>query len=140
MKLWIPIALVVLAALGMFFFYREDSHRTYSLETIEVASTPEAHERGLSERESIPDNYGMLFIFRDEEPYAFWMKDMLAPIDIIWLENDGSIAGILDSVATSTYPDVFYPPHPIKYVLEIRAGLAREKGWATTTKLSLPLR
>jgi uncharacterized membrane protein (UPF0127 family) len=66
------------------------------------------------------------------------MKDMLAPIDIIWLSDSGSVILIDHSVEPSTYPNVFYPPVEVKYVLETRAGYAREKGWEVGTHIPLP--
>jgi uncharacterized membrane protein (UPF0127 family) len=81
----------------------------------------------------------MLFVFPKADTYGFWMKDMQVPIDIIWLSDQGRILGIEDSIAPSTYPTTFYPPSPVRYVLEVRAGLAREKGWESGTLLSLPL-
>jgi uncharacterized membrane protein (UPF0127 family) len=103
----------------------------------EIVTTPEAQAQGLGGRSSIPDNYGMLFVFPADGSPGFWMKDMLVPIDMIWLTDNGTIASITPSVATSTYPTVFYPPTPIKYVLETRAGFAQERNWTVGTQIPL---
>ena len=59
----------------------------------EVVTTQAAQERGLGGRATIPDNYGMLFVFPKADRYGFWMKDMLAPIDIIQCRSkENSIA------------------------------------------------
>lgn len=105
--------------------------------SIEVAATPEARERGLGGRASIPDDYGMLFAFAEDGIYGFWMKDMLVPIDIFWLDDKGQVVSIAASVATSSYPRVFYPSVPARYVLETMAGFAETHGVATGTPLSL---
>lgn len=67
------------------------------------------------------------------------MKDMLVPIDIIWLSDEGAILGIEEAVTPESYPDVFYPPSPVRYVLETRAGEARRMGWEAGTTIILPL-
>lgn len=105
----------------------------------EIVTTQAQQERGLGGREVIPDNYAMLFVFPTDSDYGFWMKDMLTSIDMIWVSDSGKIVAIDESVSPSTYPQVFYPPVPVKYVLETKAGFAREKGWKIGTQVSLPL-
>ena len=105
----------------------------------EVVTTEAAQEQGLGGRAVIPDNYAMLFVFAKDDTYGFWMKDMLTSIDMIWLSDNGTIVKIDDSVSPDTYPAVFYPPQPVKYVLETKAGFAREHGWKVGTKVQLPL-
>lgn len=104
----------------------------------EVVTTQAAQERGLGGRPDVPENYGMLFVFPKDEEVGFWMKDMLVPIDIIWLSDEGTILGVLDALSPNTYPQVFYPPQPVKYVLETRAGEARRRGWSMGTSVGLP--
>jgi uncharacterized membrane protein (UPF0127 family) len=106
--------------------------------SFEVVSTAAAMQRGLGGRASIPDNYGMLFVFPANTSPGFWMKDMLAPIDMVWIDADGTIASITPDVLPSTYPRVFYPPHPIRYVLETQVGLAIKKGWTAGSRIPLP--
>ena len=105
----------------------------------EIVTTASAQQRGLGGRAVIPDDYGMLFVFPSDSKYGFWMKDMLTPIDMVWLSSDGTVVGITPSVSPATYPDVFYPPSPIRFVLETRAGFAAEKNWKIGTKIQLPL-
>lgn len=59
------------------------------------------------------------------------------PFDIFWLDSKGQVVYIAPDVATSTYPNVFYPSAPARYVLETVAGFAREHGIATGTTLQL---
>ncbi len=110
-----------------------------SLATIEIADSSEERMQGLSGRKEIPNDYGMLFIFPEKGSYGFWMKDMLVAIDILWLSDDGVIIGSESAVSPDTYPKTFHPPQPVRFVLEIRGGLAKEKGWEVGTHLSLPL-
>jgi uncharacterized membrane protein (UPF0127 family) len=105
----------------------------------EIVNNAFDQAKGLGGRSDVPHDYGMLFVFKTDGRYGFWMKDMLVPIDIIWLSDNGTILGIEDSVAPSTYPTVFYPTQPVRYVLETRAGEARRLGWEVGTSLTLPL-
>jgi len=102
---------------------------------IDYATTSTAREKGLGGRTNISTNYGMLFVFPKDDYFGFWMKDMLVPIDIFWLDNKGQIVSISHNVATTSYPNVFYPPVPVRYVLETAAGFAREH----TIEIGTPL-
>ncbi len=104
---------------------------------IELATTTIAIERGLGGRKNVPDGYGMLFVFNKADRYGFWMKDMLVPIDIFWLDENKSVVSFISNVATSTYPNVLYPSAPAFYVLETRAGFAGLHTIATGTPLLL---
>ncbi len=105
----------------------------------EIVDTPASRQQGLSGRTSLEPDYGMLFVFVDKDTYGFWMNDMLIPIDIIWVADDGTIVGIEESVAPDSYPNVFYAPEPVRYVLEMSAGNARSRGWQIGSKISLPI-
>src|SRR3990167_3839192 len=61
-----------------------NNHKIY----IEIADTSEKRAQGLSNRDSLPEDHGMLFIFDTYQKSAFWMKDMRFPIDIIWIRDD----------------------------------------------------
>ena len=104
---------------------------------VEVADTEAARERGLGGRTVIPDNYGMLFVFKTPEKYGFWMKDMEAPIDMFWLDSAGVVVSEKENVRPASYPTVFYPEEPALYVLETRAGFAHDHLIATGTPLEL---
>ena len=102
-----------------------------------LATSTAAQERGLGERSVLPRHEGMLFVFKTSDRYGFWMKDMRFPIDIIWMNAQGQVVTIEPSVATSTFPDVFYPAVPARYVLETTAGFARANNIATGTPIQL---
>jgi uncharacterized protein len=106
--------------------------------TYEVVTTPEAQELGLGGRTEVPHNYGMLFVFSKAAEYTFWMKDMLVPIDILWLSDKGTVLKIDANVATSTYPAMYAPPEPVRLVLEMRAGEARVKGIRVGSRVAIP--
>lgn len=91
---------------------------------IGIQDTPEKRMQGLSGRPALGAYEGMLFIFPEEGIYSFWMKDMLFPIDIIWLSSNLSVVHIAKHVNPASYPDLFTPPSAAQYVLEVPAGFA----------------
>lgn len=104
---------------------------------VEYAITDTQKEKGLSGRESISSDYGMLFVFPKDDLYGFWMKDMLISIDVFWLDDKGHVVSMVESIAPSSYPNVFYPPTSARYVLETVSGFAHEHNIATGTPLLL---
>lgn len=95
--------------------------------------------RGLSGRADIPAGYGMLFAFGYTDMHAICMRDMLKPIDIIWLEADGAIAGVTENCQPASWPETtFYPPRPVRFVLETRVGEAKAQGWVVGSVVPLP--
>ncbi|KND48172.1 MAG: hypothetical protein AB201_01075 [Parcubacteria bacterium C7867-006] len=89
---------------------------------VDVAETKYLLEKGLSGHKPLTKDEGMFFVFQKPDNYGFWMKDMLFPIDIIWISSDFKITHIEKSVLPETYPKVFYPEIDSMYVLEISAG------------------
>lgn len=94
---------------------------------VALADTPAERTKGLSLTDAVPED-GLLFIFDKDDIEGFWMKDMKYSIDIIWINGAGEIIDINEHVSPDTYPTTFYPPQPIRYVLETRDGFVREKG------------
>ena len=93
--------------------------------TVEVADEPAEHIRGLMHREYLDANSGMIFIFDDEQPRTFWMKDTLIPLDIIFLNKDYEIINIETAVPCKKDPCAWYKStQPAKYVIEVNAGFA----------------
>jgi len=145
-NLYIPL-FVLLFVTGFFFLvYKTPAQLAESATTaefggvslkIEYATTSETRERGLGGRENVPEDYGMLFVFPRDDRYGFWMKDMVVSLDLFWLDDKGQVVYIAEDVATSSYPNVFYPSAPARYVLETAAGFARAYGIATGTPLRL---
>ncbi len=93
--------------------------RTYVLEK---ARSDAERKKGLSKRESLCGECGMLFVFEQPGQYAFWMKDMLFPLDIIWL-----LGGRVVFVAHGVAPDfsgVIEPGVLADQVIEINTGEA----------------
>ena len=99
---------------------------------LDVADTPLLRARGLSGREAMDENSGMLFIFPSSGPHTFWMKDMLIPIDIVWISGDKVLGVLTAEPAPTGTPDDklprFNPPGPVDLVIELRARRASELG------------
>lgn len=104
---------------------------------IEYATTDEEREKGLGGKYVVPEHYGMLFVFSSDERHGFWMKGMLVPLDIFWLNAQGQVVSIAQNVPAESYPHVFYPAQPARYVLETAAGFAQKNNIATGTPLLL---
>lgn len=102
---------------------------------VEVASTAAERQRGLSGRASLQSGHGMLFVFAQPSADGFWMKDMHVSLDIIWADQNGVITTIEQHLSPDTYPRVFYPASPARYVLEVPAGFAASHGIAVGGKL-----
>ncbi|MDB5189206.1 MAG: hypothetical protein JWL82_163 [Parcubacteria group bacterium] len=132
------VCLVVVALLGALVVAGMHARTMATTLRFEVVTDEAKQNLGLGNRAEIPDNYAMLFVFPEKARYGFWMKDMLVPIDITWLNDDGTILLVDHGVSPSTYPEVFYPPVPVKYVLETRAGYATAHNWEEGTKVALP--
>ena len=89
----------------------------------ELARTDSERSHGLSDRNSLSEFAGLLFVFPEPSKPSFWMKDTNFPLDIIWIDKRLKIVGIEKNVAPDSYPDTFSPPSPIRYVLEVNGGL-----------------
>ncbi|MBM3228574.1 DUF192 domain-containing protein [Candidatus Pacearchaeota archaeon] len=106
---------------------------------IEIADTSEKRISGLSNREFLEENKGMLFVFPEESVPGFWMKDMKFPLDIIWINRNLEIIGIDKNQIPCEENDciILYPPSNILYVLEITSGLSEKYGFEIGNKISL---
>jgi uncharacterized membrane protein (UPF0127 family) len=91
---------------------------------VHVADTEEARSRGLSGTQNLAPDEGMLFVFDKPGIYSFWMKDMLIPIDIIWIDENGVIVKIAHEVQPESYPNAFTPENEALYVLEVVSGFS----------------
>ncbi len=108
--------------------------------TVELATTPTSRGCGLSHREDLPPNHGMLFIFPDSRPRSFWMKDTFIPLSIAYLDKSGQIMSILDMTPRQTDPK-YQSVQPASYALEVNQGWFRAHGIATgdMVEMKLPL-
>ncbi len=93
----------------------------------EVASSTVARARGLSGRDGLRENEGMLFLFNYSSIQNFWMKDMKFPIDIIWI-GGGKVLGFIENASTpgADMPfwklKIYSSPKNVDTVFEVNAG------------------
>lgn len=101
---------------------------------VDIAETSEEKSQGLSGRKSLGENEGMIFLFGNNSRPSFWMKDMLIPIDIIWIANN-SIVDIHKNIpapdSEKPYSDLplYSPKKPINFVLEVNAGFVEQNNF-----------
>ena len=93
---------------------------------IEIAKTTAELTMGLSGRPTLAENSGLFFIFPNSGIHGIWMKDMNFPIDIIWLDENYQIVFIKENAMPKSYPEVFTPSTPARYVLEVLAGFVQK--------------
>lgn len=102
---------------------------------IEIAASDFETQTGLMYRESMEQNQGMLFIFPDMSMHSFYMKNTQIPLDIIYIDEDLKIASFqknakpFDETGLSSQV-------PVKYVLEINAGLSDQWGLEVGDRIS----
>lgn len=135
--LWIVLGALLLLVFGFAFIDKAENQPDQLVPTagmsihgvslrIAVADTPASRERGLSGYGEIGIDEGMLFVFDTDSAHSFWMKDMLFPIDIIWLDAEGKVVHIERNVSPETYPASFTPDSAARYVLETQAGFSQK--------------
>ena len=90
--------------------------------TTKIANTDASREQGLSGKQPLATDTGMLFVFPKPDKYGFWIKDMKYPLDIVWISSDYKIVHIEHSLAPETYPKSFANEIPAQYVIELPAG------------------
>lgn len=98
---------------------------------VEIVEIEEEQRRGLSDKDSLDIDKGMLFVYKYPVVPSFWMKGMRFPIDIIWI-LEGKVVGIRENVPVSeegiedsSLPR-YSPNSTITAVLEVNAGFAAE--------------
>ena len=97
--------------------------------TVEVARTMEEQAQGLMNRQSLAPDRGMVFPYEPPQPVAFWMKNTLIPLDIIFIAPGGRILRI----EPNTVPLSLEPVgsgEAVEAVLELAGGRSAELGIA----------
>ena len=110
--------------------------------SVEIADTQEEHALGLMYRDSMPADHGMIFLFPNEAPRSFWMKNTRIPLDIMYFDKDlklVSISADTPPCRVSNCPS-YSSKAPAQYVLELNAGLAASLGVKVGDQLTLNLK
>jgi len=132
------IIITILAAGGIVFAYlymsQEPEKKVIHIGDVElqveVADTIPLRARGLSDRENLDENSGMLFIYSKPDIRKFWMKDMHFALDVLWI-SDNVVVGFQENVPfEQDNVDVvrFASELPAEWALEVNAGWITKHG------------
>jgi hypothetical protein len=107
---------------------------------LELAITPAERAQGLSGREPLLENEGMLFVFDEPSIHGFWMKDMKFALDIIWIK-DNKVVDIWQDASPPMGDDIprYRPEAESDYVLEVNAGFVERSGLKIGDEVSIDL-
>lgn len=125
----------------MLFMFGEQPVTMYVRSTplkVTIADDQLERTQGLSDVTQLGDFEGKLFVFSKEGYYGMWMKDMLIPLDIFWINNDLKIVHIEENVTPDTYPTSFRPTEPARFVLEVNAFFAESIKIQEGDSVSIP--
>ncbi len=104
--------------------------------TLEIANTDATRQRGLMERDSMPADHGMIFVFPEERELGFWMKNTRIPLDIIYLDTGGQIVSVHQM---KPYDRTNVPSAgPAKYAIELNLGHVKTTGVKVGDVLKIP--
>ncbi|MCO5066010.1 MAG: DUF192 domain-containing protein [Rhizobiaceae bacterium] len=93
---------------------------------VEVADDSSERSRGLMFRREMAADHGMLFVFQKQQPLAFWMKNTILPLDLVFIDQEGVVQAVLPGTPFSEAP--ISPGVPSKFVLELNQGTAARLG------------
>ena len=98
--------------------------------TAEIADTPERWARGYMFRREIGDSEAMVFVFPEAGFHPFWMKNTLVPLDMIWMDDAFTVVHLQDAAPPCRRDPCpsYGPPRKVRYVLEVRGGIAAREG------------
>jgi uncharacterized membrane protein (UPF0127 family) len=94
--------------------------------TVEVADSDTTRMQGLMHRRILPENRGMLFVFREVTHHAMWMKNTYIPLSVAFLDERGVIINIADMQPQTS--DTHAAAKPAKYALEVNQGWFAKRG------------
>ena len=98
--------------------------------SIEVADNDAAREHGLMDRTTMAADHGMLFVFQDDAPRTFWMKNTKIPLDMLFFDADKRLVSVQHNAAPCTADPCpgYSSGAPARYVLELNGGQADKLG------------
>ena len=105
---------------------------------VEIADDFFERQRGLMDRTALGEDRGMLFVFRDEQPRSFWMKNTRIPLSIAYIDSRGRITDILDMKPLDDKPPHYVSSEPVQYALEVNQGFFEESGVEVGDSAELP--
>jgi len=94
---------------------------------VEIADSPARRELGLQYRRELAPDRGMIFLFPAETEQTFWMKNTPIPLDMIFIDHERKIVGIVEQTVPFSL-DARSVGKPSQFVLEINGGLTKRYG------------
>ena len=94
---------------------------------VEIADTPAAQRKGLMHRDNLAKDRGMLFVFDKSRIRSFWMKNTNIALDMLFISKNGKIRHIHHDATPNSRKSISSRV-PVRAVLEINGGLARQHG------------
>ena len=109
--------------------------------SVEIADTPDKQALGLMYRDRLPEGHGMLFIFQNDAPRSFWMKNTRISLDIMYFSSRLELVSVAENARPCRVEQCpAYPSAgPAKYVLELNAGMASQLGLVPGDRIVLHL-
>jgi uncharacterized membrane protein (UPF0127 family) len=96
---------------------------------VELAVQEHERQRGLMYREALAEDEGMLFLFEEMGPLSFWMKNTWIPLDMLFIDDDLTVVGVVENAEPMTTTPRS-PGRHARFVLEVRGGLSQQLGMA----------
>ncbi len=98
--------------------------------SIEIAQDDASREHGLMDRTQMAADHGMLFVFQDDIPRAFWMKNTKIALDMLFFDADRRLVSVQHNVPPCTADPcpAYSSGAPARYVLELNGGEAQKIG------------
>ncbi len=103
---------------------------------MELALDDDQRARGLMFRPRMSDTWSMLFVYPNDRPLSFWMKNTLIPLDMVFIKDNGEVLGVVEHAEPLTLSSRKVPGSS-RYVLEINAGLAQRFNIKAGDKIQL---
>ena len=101
---------------------------------VELAVKDHERQRGLMYRDRLGDDEGMLFLFEEMGPLSFWMKNTWIPLDMLFIDDDLTVVGIVENAEPMTTTPRSPGGHS-RFVLEVKGGLSPQLGMAAGQKV-----
>lgn len=104
---------------------------------VEIAANEAAREHGLMDRRHMAPDHGMLFEFPTRAPVSFWMKNTYLPLDMIFIDSDGTVRRVYENARPLS--EALIPSEaPVTGVLELNAGQAARIKLGPGDKVKFP--
>jgi uncharacterized membrane protein (UPF0127 family) len=105
--------------------------------SVEIADTPDERAKGLMFRPALAPDHGMLFVFPYTREVSFWMENTPQALDLVFIDAEGHVAAVMQGQPLSRA--IIDPQVPVRFVLELAAGVASRSGIRHGTLLIHPV-